>query len=190
MKVCLPFTSAITTSPVPAGASIILLSAFPTPCMTRAHSFFSRHILLFLRFPSPSQHLHVGIHGTQPQPQPHLISFLRIVGIPSTGSAGLIQTIQMYASGHWAAGILGTVATVGWSLQGLGLAYYYRQVCFPARRMSHGAERIVDMEPSHRSRSFHGQGKLFGIAPWPSTHVWQAKTELATHGAKAYFTRG
>lgn len=38
----------------------------------------------------------------------------------------------MYATGHWAAGILGTIATVGWVAQGLGLAFYYRQVCvFP-----------------------------------------------------------
>lgn len=57
-----------------------------------------------------------------------LFSIYMIIGIPSTGSAGLIQTIQAYAQGHIAAGILGTIATVGWVLQGLGLAFYYRQV--------------------------------------------------------------
>jgi hypothetical protein len=61
---------------------------------------------------------------------PHVLTPLfRIIGIPSTGSAGLIQTIQMFSQGHWAAGILGTIATVGWSLQGVGNAFYYRQVC-------------------------------------------------------------
>lgn len=35
----------------------------------------------------------------------------------------------MFSSGHWAAGILGTIATIGWTLQGLGNAFYYRQVC-------------------------------------------------------------
>jgi hypothetical protein len=59
----------------------------------------------------------------------------RIIGIPSTGSAGLIQTIQMYAQGHWAAGILGTIATVGWTVQGLGNAFYYRQVRGSVRRL-------------------------------------------------------
>ena len=52
-----------------------------------------------------------------------------IIGIPSTGSAGLIQTIQAFAQGHLVAGILGTVATVGWVIQGVGLGFYYRQVC-------------------------------------------------------------
>ncbi|KAL4067958.1 scamp family-domain-containing protein [Scleroderma yunnanense] len=87
-----------------------------------------------------------------------LLSVYMIVGIPSTGSAGLIQTIQMYASGHWAAGILGTIATVGWSVQGSGLAYYYRQIW------------------NHHTAAGHTMDK--------------AKTELATHGAKAYLTRG
>ncbi|KAI6005633.1 scamp family-domain-containing protein [Pisolithus albus] len=87
-----------------------------------------------------------------------LYSIYMVIGIPSTGSAGLIQTIQMYASGHWAAGILGTVATVGWSVQGLGLAYYYRQIW------------------NHHNTAGHTVDK--------------AKAELASHGAKAYFTRG
>ena len=48
--------------------------------------------------------------------------------LSSTGSAGLIQTIQMFARHSWAAAILGTIATVGWVLQGLGNAFYYREV--------------------------------------------------------------
>lgn len=47
----------------------------------------------------------------------------------STGSAGLIQTIQMFVAHHWAAAILSLVATVGWVIQGVGNAFYYRQVC-------------------------------------------------------------
>jgi hypothetical protein len=87
-----------------------------------------------------------------------LFSVYMIIGIPSTGSAGLIQTIQMYAQGHWAAGILGTIATVGWTVQGLGNAFYYRQIW------------------KHHSAAGHTMDK--------------AKAELASHGAKAYFTRG
>ncbi|KAG2357685.1 scamp-domain-containing protein [Suillus spraguei] len=87
-----------------------------------------------------------------------LFSVYMIIGIPSTGSAGLIQMIQMYAQGHWAAGILGTIATVGWTVQGLGNAFYYRQIW------------------NHHSAAGHTMDK--------------AKAELASHGAKAYFTRG
>lgn len=53
-------------------------------------------------------------------------SILRQSG--STGSAGLIQTVSMYSRGALAAGILGTIATVGWTLQGVGNAFYYWQV--------------------------------------------------------------
>lgn len=46
----------------------------------------------------------------------------------STGLAGLINTIQMYTGHHFVAAVLGTLATVGWALQGFGLGYLYRQV--------------------------------------------------------------
>jgi hypothetical protein len=48
--------------------------------------------------------------------------------IYSTGLAGLINTIQMYTRPAIVAAILGTVSTVGFILQGVGLAYFYHQV--------------------------------------------------------------
>ncbi|KIP09533.1 hypothetical protein PHLGIDRAFT_29012 [Phlebiopsis gigantea 11061_1 CR5-6] len=81
-----------------------------------------------------------------------------IIGIPSTGGAGIIETIKMFIGHHWVAGILCTIALVGWVIQGLGSAFYYRQIW------------------AHRK----AQGHTFA----------KAKGELATHGAKAYFTRG
>ncbi|PCH38004.1 scamp-domain-containing protein [Wolfiporia cocos MD-104 SS10] len=89
----------------------------------------------------------------------HLVfSIYMILGIPGTGSAGLIQTIKMYARRAIVAGILGTIATVGWVVQGAGSAIYYRQIWIHHKAAGHSVEK--------------------------------AKTELATHGAKAYFTRG
>ncbi|KAF5358002.1 hypothetical protein D9756_001518 [Leucocoprinus leucothites] len=44
-----------------------------------------------------------------------------------TGSAGLMQTIRMFTARHWAAAILSTIATVGWTLQGVGNAFYFLQ---------------------------------------------------------------
>ena len=82
----------------------------------------------------------------------------RIIGIPSTGSAGLIQTIQMFSSGHWAAGILGAIATAGWTLQGIGNAFYYRQVCRSSA--AHPPTNLfLDLEPSQCRGPYHGQGK-------------------------------
>ena len=46
----------------------------------------------------------------------------------STGSAGFIQTIKAFSKPSLPAAIVGTVATVGWIVQGLGLAFYFRQV--------------------------------------------------------------
>jgi uncharacterized membrane protein YGL010W len=34
----------------------------------------------------------------------------------------------MFVKHYWAAAVLGLVATLGWIIQGLGNAYYYRQV--------------------------------------------------------------
>ncbi|THU89532.1 scamp-domain-containing protein [Dendrothele bispora CBS 962.96] len=87
-----------------------------------------------------------------------LFSVYMIIGIPSTGSAGLIQTVQMFANHHWVAAVLGLVATIGWILQGVGNAWYYRQIYAHHNAVGHTMEK--------------------------------AKTELASHGAKAYFTRG
>ncbi|KAF9053737.1 scamp-domain-containing protein [Hymenopellis radicata] len=87
-----------------------------------------------------------------------LFSIYMIIGVPSTGSAGFIQMIQMFVGHHWAAAVLSLVATIGWIVQGAGNAFYYRQIY------------------SHHTAAGHTMEK--------------AKTELASHGAKAYFTRG
>ncbi|KAI0273748.1 scamp-domain-containing protein [Gloeopeniophorella convolvens] len=85
-------------------------------------------------------------------------SLYMFLGIPSTGSAGIIQTVHRFSHGALGAGILGVVATVGWAIQGLGNAFYYRQIW------------------AHHKAAGHTVDK--------------AKSELATQGAKAYFTRG
>ncbi|EKM82633.1 hypothetical protein AGABI1DRAFT_34378, partial [Agaricus bisporus var. burnettii JB137-S8] len=55
------------------------------------------------------------------------IPFVYLYLHSSTGSAGLIQTIRQFIDHHWAAAILGLIATVGWIIQGFGNAFYYRQ---------------------------------------------------------------
>lgn len=68
----------------------------------------------------------------------------------------------MYAQGHWAAGILGTIATVGWTVQGLGNAFYYRQVRDSVHHLrSSCITRTLDMESPYSCWSQHGQGDTF-----------------------------
>jgi hypothetical protein len=95
-----------------------------------------------------------------------LFSVYMIIGIPSTGSAGLIQTISMYSRGHIVGGIIGTVATVCWTAQGLGNAWYYREVvsqtllCYFDSLLR--LDLIVeDMGPSQPSWSFDQQGERY-----------------------------
>jgi hypothetical protein len=66
-----------------------------------------------------------------------LFSVYMIIGIPSTGSAGLIQTIAMLTQGHIAAGVVGIVASVGWIIQGLGNAFYYRRIWMHHNQAGH-----------------------------------------------------
>jgi len=87
-----------------------------------------------------------------------LFSAYMLLGIPSTGAAGLINTIQGFTHGWIVAAVLGTVASVGWAIQLLGNLFYYRLIW------------------NHHNAEGHTFTK--------------AKSELATHGAKAYFTRG
>ncbi|KAN0140740.1 SCAMP family domain containing protein [Lactarius tabidus] len=86
------------------------------------------------------------------------LAFSLYMLVHRTGSAGIIQTIQRFSHGSIVAGILGVIATVGWAVQGLGNAFYYRQIW------------------THHTAAGHTMEK--------------AKSELATQGAKAYFTRG
>ena len=58
-----------------------------------------------------------------------LTSFASTV-FDSTGAAGLIQSISMLSQGHIVAGVFGILATAGWTIQGVGNAWYYRQVRF------------------------------------------------------------
>lgn len=71
----------------------------------------------------------------------------------STGSAGLINTISMYNRGAIVAGILGTVTSVGWALQGLGQAFYYRQVRVHMLSTIRLNCRGADMEPPQPARA-------------------------------------
>ncbi|EPQ25905.1 uncharacterized protein PFL1_06578 [Pseudozyma flocculosa PF-1] len=50
------------------------------------------------------------------------------LGIPSTGSAGLLNTIQCFTNGRIVAGVFGALATAGFALQGLGNLWYYRLI--------------------------------------------------------------
>ncbi|WVN86168.1 uncharacterized protein L203_101329 [Cryptococcus depauperatus CBS 7841] len=57
-----------------------------------------------------------------------LYSIYMFVGIPSTGSAGLINTISMFSQGHILAAVFGIISSVGWACQVLGGGFLYKRV--------------------------------------------------------------
>ncbi|KAH8116921.1 scamp family-domain-containing protein [Phellopilus nigrolimitatus] len=89
----------------------------------------------------------------------HLVfSIYMIIGIPGTGSAGLIQMIQMYAGGHIAAGILSTIATIGWIVQGLGNAFYYRQIWMHHTAQGHNINNAKTELATHWAKGMFSRG--------------------------------
>lgn len=50
------------------------------------------------------------------------------IGIPSSGSAGLINLISRFAGGHITAGVFCILSTVGWALEGLASLWEFKQV--------------------------------------------------------------
>jgi hypothetical protein len=54
--------------------------------------------------------------------------FCRLVGIPSTGGAGIINTIRSFTSGSIVTGVFCVIATVGWAVQTFVSVWLYRSV--------------------------------------------------------------
>ncbi|GAA6009103.1 hypothetical protein JCM10207_004094 [Rhodosporidiobolus poonsookiae] len=50
------------------------------------------------------------------------------IGIPSSGSAGLINLISRFGGGHIVAGVFCVLATVGWALEGLAFLWMFKNV--------------------------------------------------------------
>src|SRR5882757_2643087 len=78
----------------------------------------------------------------------------------STGSAGIIQTIQRFSHGALVAGVLGIIATVGWAVQGLGNAFYYRQVNPSQSCPGTTIHSETDLGTSQLCWSHNGKGTL------------------------------
>ncbi|EIM90107.1 scamp-domain-containing protein [Stereum hirsutum FP-91666 SS1] len=87
-----------------------------------------------------------------------LFSIYMILGIPSTGSAGLIQTIQMFVKPAIAAGILGTIATVGWVIQGAGLAYLYWRIWQHHTAAGHTVDKAKSEFAMHGAKAYFTRG--------------------------------
>lgn len=110
-------------------------------------------------------------------------SVYAVIGIPETGCAGIINCIESFGAHKIVAGALSVPATVGWAVQGLGNLWYYKQIWKHNHEREWAksvAKEILYLITDARICSRHTEGHSFA----------QARAELASHGAKAYFTRG
>jgi hypothetical protein len=89
-----------------------------------------------------------------------ILLFLTLIPV-STGSAGIIQTIQRFSHGALVAGVLGIIATVGWAVQGLGNAFYYRQVNPSQSFHDTAIHSETDLDTPQLCWSHNGKGKLW-----------------------------
>ncbi|KAH9981185.1 scamp-domain-containing protein [Lactifluus volemus] len=85
-------------------------------------------------------------------------SLYMFLGIPSTGSAGIIQTIQRFSHRAFVAGIFGAIATVGWAIQGLGNAFYYRQIWTHGTAAGHTMEKAKSELATQGARAYLTRG--------------------------------
>ena len=98
----------------------------------------------------------------------------------------------MYSRGSIVAGVLSTIACVGWILQGAGIGFFYRQVGTTASDFLFPLTSLSDMGTSYCCWTLCSTSNVYSShAPYQLLTIFlQARTELAQHGAKAYFTRG
>ncbi|PWN54198.1 scamp-domain-containing protein [Violaceomyces palustris] len=80
------------------------------------------------------------------------------LGIPSTGSAGLINTIQSFTSGKILAGVFGLVATVGFAIQGLGNLWYYRLIWQHNHEQGHTFAQAKAELTTHGMKAYFTRG--------------------------------
>lgn len=103
-----------------------------------------------------------------------------LIGIPSSGSAGLINLISRFVTGHIVAGVFCVLATVGWGMQVVASIWMYKQVSSESCHTVRSSADLMSLSLLQIWAHSHGeQGHTFA----------QAKAEITQHGIKAYLFR-
>lgn len=75
-----------------------------------------------------------------------------LIGIPSSGSAAIINTIARWADGSIVTGVFCIIATVAWGVQGLAFLWMFKQVIAYSRG-----------QPGHSFASARDELQLYGL---------------------------
>ncbi|KAG0261710.1 hypothetical protein BG011_000737 [Mortierella polycephala] len=93
-----------------------------------------------------------------------LFGFYMALGFPSTGSAGLINMIQVFNGGHIFAGILCVFSTALWFVQGFSSLFFYRKVYQHYNQQGHTFDQAKAQVTSSAVRSQAVQNAAWSAA--------------------------
>ncbi|KAI1321171.1 hypothetical protein EDD11_007737 [Mortierella claussenii] len=93
-----------------------------------------------------------------------LFAFYMALGFPSTGSAGLINMIQVFNGRHIFAGILCVFSTALWFVQGFGNLFFYRKVHQHYNQQGHTFDQAKAQVTSSAVRSQAVQNAAWSAA--------------------------
>jgi hypothetical protein len=103
----------------------------------------------------------------------------RLIGIPSTGGAGIINTIRSFAHPAIVTGVFCIIATVGWGIQTFGSLWLYRTVWAHKNDQGHNfnqARTEFQQQCVYPSRSLSSRSALgpLGCGPLETGHglIW------------------
>lgn len=82
-----------------------------------------------------------------------------LIGIPGTGSAGLINTIAAFGRGSIFTGVLGVVATVGWAILSLGNAWMWKAVWKHWHDKGHTFSQAKEEVATSGLKAYFGRGR-------------------------------
>jgi len=87
-----------------------------------------------------------------------LYSIYMVIGIPGTGTAGIISTIISFKHGHIVAGILSVIACTGWILQTAGFAFYYQKTWKYHTQAGHTLDKAKTELAANGARAYFSRG--------------------------------
>ncbi|BGO89567.1 hypothetical protein NBRC10512v2_001523 [Rhodotorula toruloides] len=134
------------------GSGIMYVPTAPSTMPTQKYSFFYYIFFLFGAF-------HIAFCAYM------------FVGIPSSGSAGLINLISRFAGGHIVSGVFCVLATVGWALEGLAMLWMYKNVW----AHSHGEQGHSLAQAKQEIQMYGIKQYLFKAHSMPASSQQQAQ---------------
>ncbi|CCA77985.1 related to secretory carrier-associated membrane protein 2 [Serendipita indica DSM 11827] len=87
-----------------------------------------------------------------------LYSIYMVIGIPGTGTAGIITTVISFQKGRIVAGVLCVIACTGWTIQTAGHAFYYKKTWDYHTQAGHTLDKAKGELAANGAKSYFSRG--------------------------------